>query len=509
MAQFSTTQNQDVDLVSVIDVKVEQPNARLRWILVIGDAIAAAAACALPSLLPGSLLAWHLMNPSVAGWFFAIALIVIASGVVVFTIGTERLYKSRVATMRTVEMARLGRVSLVAGLGALVVGRFIGEPHLARITILTGAAMFVFLNVFRVGYTTWLNNSRRNNRHTRSVVLVGANDEAFQLFKHMKRHPELGYRVRGIVGRLDQAVAHDYGVPWLGDINQLPMVLDETGLRGALVVGGAFNRTQLNQSIRQMLERKVHIHLSTGINGIDHRRMQTHSLAYEPMVYLEQAHLARWQTMVKRAIDIVVASIVLIVTSPILAITALLVRRDGGPALFRQDRVGQDGQLFSMTKFRSMEVNAEDKLIDLAADNVRQGPLFKLAVDPRVTRIGKIIRASSIDELPQLFNVLKGDMSLVGPRPALPSEVAEFDEVLLARQNVMPGITGLWQVEGRDNPDFTLYQRLDIYYVENWSVALDLTILLATAKVVIIRGWSALSRKKPEKATAADATVLG
>ena len=157
--------------------------------------------------------------------------------------------------------------------------------------------------------------------------------------------------------------------------------------------------------------------------------------------------------------------------------------------LFRQRRVGRDGVEFQMLKFRSMCTDAEERLAALKlAGNDRTGPLFKLdGVDPRVTRIGRFLRASSLDELPQLLNVMRGDMSLVGPRPALASEVAEFPADLNARHRVRPGITGLWQVEARDNPSFEAYRRLDLFYVENWSLALDLVILLGTVEQVVAR----------------------
>ena len=140
-----------------------------------------------------------------------------------------------------------------------------------------------------------------------------------------------------------------------------------------------------------------------------------------------------------------------------------------------------------MLKFRTMVVDAEARLAALELDNQRRGPLFKLDVDPRVTRIGRFLRASSLDELPQLINVLEGEMSLVGPRPALPAEVAEFPIELRERHRVRPGITGLWQVEARDNPSFDAYQRLDLFYVENWSLALDLVIMLGTAEQMLLR----------------------
>ena len=174
-----------------------------------------------------------------------------------------------------------------------------------------------------------------------------------------------------------------------------------------------------------------------------------------------------------------------------LAVVAILVHKeDGGPVFFRQERVGRGDGEFGMLKFRTMCVDAEARLAAVQADNQRSGPLFKLARDPRVTRIGHVLRRTSLDELPQLLNVLKGDMSLVGPRPALRREVAEFPAELHDRHLVRPGITGLWQVEARDNPAFDAYQRLDLHYVENWSLGLDIVILLATAEQLLMRPFA-------------------
>jgi exopolysaccharide biosynthesis WecB/TagA/CpsF family protein len=199
---------------------------------------------------------------------------------------------------------------------------------------------------------------------------------------------------------------------------------------------------------------------------------------------------------VQRGIDIIGASVALLLATPVLAVTAIAIRlSDGGPVIFRQQRVGKDLRPFDLLKVRSMVVDAEARLAGLVADNERTGgPLFKLDDDPRITRVGRFIRATSIDELPQLVNVLRGEMSLVGPRPALPSEVAAFDEATLVRQQVRPGVTGLWQVEARDNPSFTAYQYLDTFYVENQSFALDCAILIATFRAVWRSCWRALSR---------------
>jgi lipopolysaccharide/colanic/teichoic acid biosynthesis glycosyltransferase len=175
---------------------------------------------------------------------------------------------------------------------------------------------------------------------------------------------------------------------------------------------------------------------------------------------------------------------------------ALLIKlQDHGPVLFRQQRVGLHGHIFEVLKLRTMVLDAEVRLASLTGLNQRSGgPLFKLDRDPRVTCVGRVLRATSIDELPQLVNVLRGKMSLVGPRPPLVSEYEEFDEELRQRQDQVPGITGLWQLEARDNPSFSTYRRLDLYYVRNWSLSLDLMILLLTAYAVAIRAFAAAGR---------------
>ena len=210
-------------------------------------------------------------------------------------------------------------------------------------------------------------------------------------------------------------------------------------------------------------------------------------MAHEPLLYLEPAGAtAPGYALVKRAIDIVGASLALLLAAPAYVVAAIAIKAtDGGPVLFRQERAGMGNRPFSLLKLRSMTVDAEDRRAELMEQNQRDGgPLFKLDNDPRVTRVGAVLRATSFDEIPQLFNVLRGEMSLVGPRPALVSEVAEFDDELLERQRVRPGVTGLWQVEARDNPSFSAYRYLDVFYVENQSLALDLTILIGTVRAV-------------------------
>ena len=199
--------------------------------------------------------------------------------------------------------------------------------------------------------------------------------------------------------------------------------------------------------------------------------------------------LSPFQTALKRAIDVIAACGLLVVFSPVLLAAAIAIKFDDrGPVFFRQKRVGRHGAIFEIIKLRSMSASASVHHPSSGLENERtDGPLFKLAADPRRTRVGRILERASIDEIPQLVNVLKGDMSLVGPRPALPEEVELFDSELRARHNVRPGITGLWQVEARDNPSFRAYRRLDLFYIENYSPGLDFAILLGTAEAVLGR----------------------
>ena len=194
----------------------------------------------------------------------------------------------------------------------------------------------------------------------------------------------------------------------------------------------------------------------------------------------------RLRLAIKRGVDILLSLVLLVLLCPVFIISAIaIIVTDGNPILFRQTRVGRNGREFVMMKFRTMAIDAEQKLDGIKSDNQRTGPLFKVNNDPRVTTIGRVLRRSSIDELPQLFNVLTGSMSLVGPRPALPAEVAEFSDELRRRELVPQGLTGLWQVDGRTNPDFAKYAELDLNYVENWTLRLDLWILIRTPFVIL------------------------
>ncbi len=485
------------------------PKTHLRTVLLGLDIIAIALAWILPLVFP---FRTTMSDPERDSYPLNVFLYLL--GGILGSLGAmaaKRLYKSRVCEMRTQEIILVAHLAPLIAVFSLIGCRLAGEAHLARVPLLTAALFFLFVNIGRMGFRHWLLNARQQGRFVRNVILIGANEQGLALYKLLKRSPELGFRIRGVIGSRDDMRQHLFDVPWLGDGSDLDTVLRTTGVNGVFVAPQAFDETRLHAITRTLLNHHVHIRITTGIRGIDHRRFRSNSLGYEPVVYLEHVRLEGWQVACKRVMDVAIASAVLIIASPLMLLTAVGIKlRDGGPILFRQERIGHHGNRFRMMKFRSMVINADAQLEQLKKNNVRQGPLFKLQSDPRVTGIGRVLRATSIDELPQLFNVLRGDMSLVGPRPALPSEVAQFDEAHLVRHHVKPGITGLWQVEARDDPSFESYQRFDVFYVENWSVLLDLSILIATAKVVLVRALRILPgvSRRLRAITVAPVTVL-
>ena len=191
--------------------------------------------------------------------------------------------------------------------------------------------------------------------------------------------------------------------------------------------------------------------------------------------------------LTKRTFDLVVGGLIVLLGTPLWLLIAVGIKlQTPGPVFYRQERIGRDGKPFGMFKFRSMYVDAEARLAEIRAANEATGPLFKMKDDPRVTRIGKWMRKYSIDEFPQLINVLKGEMSLVGPRPPLPSETEQYSDHHWRRMEVLPGMTGLWQVSGRSRLTFDEMVRLDLFYIENWSVGFDMSLILRTIPAVLL-----------------------
>jgi exopolysaccharide biosynthesis polyprenyl glycosylphosphotransferase len=298
-----------------------------------------------------------------------------------------------------------------------------------------------------------------------------------------QRRPDLGYEVLGFTG--DQTGERG-GLGVLGSVEDTLDVVRQTGATGVILSVGSLDPAVVYRLTRTLTDDGCHVTLSSSLHDIDISRTRSQAIDGRLMIYVEPTNRSRTHLFLKRAFDVAVAGLVLLLTLPIMLITAAAIKLDSrGPVVFKQLRVGKDGELFEMLKLRSMCTGAEAMQAELAGRNERSGPLFKVSNDPRVTRVGRFIRKTSIDELPQLWNVIRGDMSVVGPRPALPAESEQWSPELRERLRVLPGITGMWQVSGRSEADFEIYRRLDLYYVDNWSLTHDLKILVKTLFVVL------------------------
>jgi exopolysaccharide biosynthesis polyprenyl glycosylphosphotransferase len=316
------------------------------------------------------------------------------------------------------------------------------------------------------------------------VLIVGTDADAVALLHAAQRSPNLGYRVVGFVGSDDIGVRGGCSV--LGRIDQTREILDATGATGVLISLSSVDSEVVNRLTRDLTDDGYHVALSSGLHDIDVVRFRAQDLGGRTLIYVEQVKREGWRAFAKRGFDVTVAVFALLVASPVLAVAAIAIKKTSkGPVIFAQDRVGRDGEVFRVLKFRTMVVDAEQRLAELRAHNEADGPLFKMTSDPRVTRVGALLRKLSIDEIPQFVNVLRGEMSVVGPRPALPAEVEQWSDDVHDRLRVLPGITGMWQVSGRSDTTFDEYKRLDLYYVDNWSLAHDARIVCKTFAAVL------------------------
>ncbi len=403
----------------------------------------------------------------------------------VFGAGLNRMYQAR-ANERSGQELRNILNSVLIGLAGLVTLSFvIQNSALSRLWVVLLAcsistALFINRRVARLVFA----RMRLSGKMARRIVIVGTDAHAVGLMHTYERNPGLGYRVVGFIGEGD--IGERGGVSVLGSIGQIGGILEEHNAVGAVVSLASVRSEDVNMLTRQLTEKGYHVALSSSLRDIDVERLRPQQLDGRTMIYVEPVLRGGWRAVAKRAFDLGLASSILLLSLPVMLIAAVAIRLDSqGPMLFSQTRVGRNGDLFRLSKLRTMVVDAEERKASLAHLNESDGALFKIRNDPRITRVGRALRKFSIAERPQLFSVLRGTMSMVGPRPALPDEVAQWDAGTTERLRVLPGLTGMWQVSGRSDSSFDEYKRLDLYYVDNWSLKHDLEICLKTVRVVL------------------------
>lgn len=332
-----------------------------------------------------------------------------------------------------------------------------------------------------------LHQAHRRGALLQRVVIAGRPSHIDEIAAVLERESWLGYDVIGAATPLGHvADSTDSGIPVLGDADRLAEISLAAEADVVFFASGAFRTSGDMRRVAWDLEQhKTHVVVAPSVTDVSRERVTIRPVGGLPLMHLDQARSANASRWAKRTFDLVGSMLLITLLSPILIATAVVVKlSDRGPVFFKQVRVGRDGAEFGCYKFRTMVPDAEAMVADLQEEQGTSALLFKMKDDPRITGPGKTLRRFSIDELPQLFNVLLGTMSLIGPRPQVPREVALYDDTMSRRLRVRPGMTGLWQVSGRNDLSIEDAIRLDIYYVDNWSMLQDLSILARTVGAV-------------------------
>lgn len=381
--------------------------------------------------------------------------------------------------------------------GAVAIIAYLFKIDVARGYILMAFPLGIVVLIFsRWMWRQWLAVKRNDGLYSARVVLVGSRASASHLAQQLGRSTAEGYLVVGACVPDGQPGSFLGGtrVPVLGGLDSVLEALDAADADTVAVTSAEELTPERVRSLSWDLEAgRQHLIVAPSLTDIGGPRIHTRPVAGLPLIHVEMPQYDGRKLFAKRAFDIVGSAALILLLSPVLLVLAVVVAASSpGPVLYRQERVGLNGNSFHMLKFRSMRVGADDQLAALLAEQGRDGtPLFKVQNDPRVTPIGRVLRKHSLDEFPQLFNVFLGDMSLVGPRPQRDGEVALYNDAARRRLLLKPGMSGLWQIGGRSTLSWEDAIRLDLYYVENWSLVGDLVILWRTVKAVVMPGAEA------------------
>ncbi|MCO5318171.1 MAG: exopolysaccharide biosynthesis polyprenyl glycosylphosphotransferase [Microthrixaceae bacterium] len=337
---------------------------------------------------------------------------------------------------------------------------------------------------------TVVRRRRRRGVGLRPVAILGANAEAISLAETLV-DPVLGRNVVGFISTRENVPEVLSGLPVHVTTNPAATAAS-LDVECVVIAATSLDSTAPTGLLRSFLDRHIAVEMTSAFTGVANDRIHVHTLGPYPLMAIDRGYRGGWRATAKRAFDLVVSVSLLVLLAPLLAVSVIAVKLDTeGPVFYSQARLGRRARPFQLHKIRTMVVGADSMKDDLRESNESDGPLFKMSEDPRVTRVGRVLRKFSIDEIPQLWNVIKGEMSLVGPRPALANEAEAWSDELRHRLRVRPGLTGMWQVNGRSDTSFSEYERLDLFYIDNWSILTDLGILARTVPAVLSRKGAA------------------
>lgn len=404
------------------------------------------------------------------------------------TIAISGGYKTDIFGASTDEYRRVLNASFVAA-SLAGVGCYLAKFPLSRGFFLLAFGLGIpVLLLGRLLLRRTLHAARRRGSLRQRVLITGSRSHVDDIAAVLRRESWLGYDIVGaLTPEYDLSEETASGIPVLGNCDEVGSLARSVSADVILFAGGAIAAsTAMRRTMWDLERHNVQVIMAPSVTDISSERIKVRPVGGLPLIHIDPptwTDASRWG---KRAFDIVGSSLLILAFAPLLVFAALSVKfHDGGPVFFRQTRTGRDGAEFPCLKFRSMVVDAESRLSTLHAQADYESGLFKMADDPRVTRPGRWLRRFSMDELPQLFNVWRGEMSLVGPRPPLPLEVEKYDAATSRRLHVRPGMTGLWQVSGRSDLSWDEAIRLDLYYVDNWSMVQDIAILARTVGAVL------------------------
>jgi exopolysaccharide biosynthesis polyprenyl glycosylphosphotransferase len=409
----------------------------------------------------------------------------ILNGLLIATYSQSKVWRRRRGEFWIDEASRVAYATATAIVLMMAVTFFLQPDGPFSRLMLFWAFLFIvlFISLARLARRFILSMLYRQGKAVDRVLVIGSGEVGRSLIRTLLARPDLGYKAIGYL--VDGSEENNIGlglIPHLGDYQDLEKVLEERPLLHTVFIALPGEMHQQTVRLLQTCERyKIHAQAVPDLLQISMHRVEFTNMAGIPMLGVREVGMTRFDRLLKRALDLVVVLVAAVPALIIGLLIALAVKLDSpGPVIYPGVRVGRNGKPFKMYKFRSMIVDAEKQKKALAVLNEADGPLFKIKDDPRLTRVGRWIRKTSLDELPQLWNVFTGTMSLVGPRPPLAEEVAEYKQWHMQRLTAIGGLTGLWQVSGRADLTFDELCLLDIYYIENWSLSLDIRILLQT-----------------------------